>query len=250
MSGAILTFVVDDEALARKRVVRMLRDDSDINIVGSFSSAREAAAQARARAPHLLFLDICMPELDGVEFAASLAEQGINPYIVFLTAYADRSMDAFRVGAVDYLVKPFDDERFARALTRAKLLIASGNERIASCAVEPPLRNGRMCLVLAENGKVVVLPVRDIEFIQASMRQVKLYAVDRRFSFRQSLGHLESRLDPVTFVRVHRSTLVNVEHIAEIRPRLHGDYELTLRRGARLTLSRRYRDRLARLLLE
>ena len=240
---------MDDEPLARKRVVRLLRHDPDINIVGTFSSATEAAAQARELAPQLMLLDIRMPELDGFELVAACAEQGLNPYIIFVTAYSDRSMDAFGVGAIDYLLKPFDDERFARALARAKSLIAAQEPGAAAAAPPPSLAAGRTRLLLSERGKVVVLAMRDIEFVQAAAKYVKIYAGGRCFSLRQSLGSLEGRLDPALFVRVHRSTLVNVEHIAEMHPLFHGDYELILRRGTRLTLSRRYRERLAPFLL-
>jgi two-component system, LytTR family, response regulator len=250
MSGAISTLVVDDEPLGRKRMVRLLRDDPDINLVGTFSSATEAATQARELAPQLLLLDIRMPELDGFELMESLAGQGMNPYVIFVTAYSDRAMDAFAVGAVDYLLKPFDDERFTRAVGRAKSLIASA--RLTGGAPEarrPFFAGGRTRLLLSERGRVVVLAMRDIEFVQAAAKYVKIYAAGRCYSFRQSLGQLESRLDPACFVRVHRSTLVNVEHIAEMHPLFHGDYELILRRGTRLTLSRRYRERLAPFLL-
>ncbi len=249
MSGAIPTLVVDDEPLARKRVLRLLRDDPDINVVGTFSSATEAMAQARELAPQLLLLDIRMPEVDGFEMVASLADLGMSPYVIFVTAYSDRSMDAFGVGAIDYILKPFDDERFVRAVGRAKSLISSAGVGAAP-AQRPSLAAGRTRLLLSERGKVVVLAMRDIEFVQAAAKHVKIYAGGRCFSFRQSLGQLEGRLDPASFVRVHRSTLVNVEHIAEMHPLFHGDYELILRRGTRLTLSRRYRDRLAPFLLE
>lgn len=247
----IPTFVVDDEPLARKRMMRLLRTDPDINVVGNFSSATEAASQARELAPQLLLLDIRMPELDGFELVQSLAGQGMNPYVIFVTAYSDRSMDAFAVGAIDYLLKPFDDERFARAIARAKSLISSAQPAGALPALpRPSLAGGRTRLLLSERGKVVVLAMRDIEFVQAAAKYVKIYAAGRCYSFRQSLGQLETRLDPNSFVRVHRSTLVNVEHIAEMHPLFHGDYELILRRGTRLTLSRRYRERLAPFLLE
>src|SRR5438552_583570 len=204
----------------------------------------------RDLAPQLMLLDIRMPELDGFELVAACAEQGLNPYIIFVSAYSDRSMDAFGVGAIDYLLKPFDDERFARALARAKSLIAAAQEPGAAAAAPPPsLAAGRTRLLLSERGKVVVLAMRDIEFVQAAAKYVKIYAGGRCFSLRQSLGSLEGRLDPALFVRVHRSTLVNVEHIAEMHPLFHGDYELILRRGTRLTLSRRYRERLAPFLL-
>lgn len=248
MNAAISTLVVDDEPLALKRVLRLLQDDPDINVVGTFSSAPEAAEHAREHAPQLMLLDIRMPELDGFELVATLAEGGVNPYVIFVTAYTDRSMDAFGVGAIDYLLKPFDDERFARAISRAKSLIRS----VQGTAATPrqSLVGGRTRLLLSERGKVVVLSMRDIEFVQAAAKHVKIYAGGRCFAFRQPLGQLEQRLDPASFVRVHRSTLVNVEHIAEMHPLFHGDYELVLRRGTRLTLSRRYRDRLAPFLLE
>jgi two-component system, LytTR family, response regulator len=250
-SAVIPTFVVDDEPLARKRIMRLLRDDPDISVVGNFSSATEAAKQARELSPQLMLLDIRMPELDGFELMRSLSGQGINPYVIFVTAYSDRSMDAFSIGAIDYLLKPFDDERFARALARAKSLIKSAPGRSAAPASgTPSLAAGRTRLLLSERGKVVVLPMRDIEFVQAAAKYVKIYAAGRCYSFRQSLGQLESRLDPAAFVRIHRSTLVNVEHISEMHPLFHGDYELILRRGTRLTLSRRYRARLAPFLLE
>lgn len=246
----IATAVVDDEPLALKRVLKLLRADPDLNIVGSFSSATEAAQQAREQPPQLMLLDIRMPELDGFELIANLAEDGITPYVIFISAYTDRSMEAFGVGAIDYLLKPFDDERFRRAIDRAKSLIASGQSRAAGASGSRSLASGRTRLLLSERGKVVVLSMRDIEFVQAAAKHVRIYAGGRCFSFRQPLSQLEDRLDPSSFVRVHRSTLVNVEHIAEMHPLFHGDYELVLRRGTRLTLSRRYRDRLAPFLLE
>ncbi len=242
-SNAIATFVVDDEPLARKRLLHLLRGDPDIRVVGTFDSATAAATHARELTPQLLLLDIRMPELDGFELVEALAGQGINPYIIFVTAHSDRPMEAFGVGAVDYLLKPFDDERFARAMERAKKLIASGGQPAS-------LAGSRTRLLLSERGRVVVLAMRDIEFVQAAAKHVKIYAAGRCYSFRQTLGELESRLDPASFVRVHRSTLINVEHLAEMHPLFHGDYELILRRGTRLTLSRRYRDRLTPFLLD
>jgi len=251
MSTAIPAFIVDDEPLARRRVLRLLRSDPDINVVGAFGSATEAAAHARQLAPQLLLLDIRMPELDGFELVRSLAAEGLKPYVIIMSAYADRSMDAFAVGAIDYLLKPFDDERFARALARAKSLIGSAEVHgVGATVPRPAVAPGRTRLLLAERGKVVVLAMRDIEFVQAAARYVKIYAAGRCHSFRQSLGQLEQRLDPACFVRVHRSVLVNVEHIAEMHPLFHGDYELILRRGTRLTLSRRYRERLDPFLLD
>jgi two-component system LytT family response regulator len=251
MSAPITAFVIDDEPLARRRVTQLLRSDPDIQVIGTFGSATEAAARAGELAPQLLLLDIRMPVLDGFQLVQSLAVRGMNPYVIFVTAHIDRSMDAFALGAVDYVLKPIDDQRFARALARAKSLITS--HRSDSGAVPPPppaLAVGRTRLVLSERGKVVVLPMREIEFVQAAAKHVKLYAAGRCYAFRQSLGQIEQRLDPGCFVRVHRSTLVNIEHIAEMHPLFHGDYELILKRGTRLTLSRRFRERLTPFLLD
>jgi two-component system LytT family response regulator len=250
VNAGIATVVIDDEPLARRRLLHLLRQVPDIQVVGTFGSAAEAAAQAGEIAPQLLLLDIRMPELDGFELVAALSAKSVTPYIIFVTAHSDRAMDAFALGAIDYLLKPFDDERFERAIERARTLIASGKRSGDVPAAQPPsLASDRTRLLLAEHGNVVVLAMRDIEFVQAAAKHVKIYAAGRCYTFRQSLRELENRLDASRFVRVHRSTLVNVEYIAEMHPLFHGDYELILRRGSRLTLSRRYRERLAPFLL-
>ena len=126
MNAGIATVVVDDEPLARRRLLHLLRQVPDIQVVGTFGSAAEASAQAGEIAPQLLLLDIRMPELDGFELVAALSAKSVTPYLIFVTAHSDRAMDAFALGAIDYLLKPFDDERFERAIERARTLIASG----------------------------------------------------------------------------------------------------------------------------
>lgn len=250
MNAPIATVVVDDEPLALQRVLSLLRADGDIRVTGAFRSARRAAHFARKHPPQLMLLDICMPELDGFEMVHALERSGVRPHVIFVTATAERSMEAFAAGAIDYLLKPFDEERFARALERAKSLIrAIPGAAPAVVPRAPAAAGGRTRLLLSEHGKVVVLSMRDIEFVQAAAKRVKIYAGGRCFSFRHGLTQLEERLDPASFVRVHRSTLVNVEHIAEMHPLFHGDCELVLRRGTRLTLSRRYRARLVPFLI-
>jgi two-component system LytT family response regulator len=247
VSAHIPTLVVDDEPLALKRMVRLLAGDPEIRLLGGCASAAEAIECAAGGAPQLLLLDIRMPRLDGFGLISRLAERGVHPCVIFVTAHADRSMDAYGVGAIDYLVKPFDDERFARAVARAKALLASG--ATAAAAPAPPAPD-RTRLMLSERGRVVVLVARDIEFIQAAAKHVRIFAGGRCYTLRYALAELEARLDPASFVRVHRSTLVNVDHIAEMHPMFHGDSELVMRRGTRLTLSRRYRERLAPFLLK
>jgi len=251
MSEAIRAFIVDDEPLARRRLQRVVRADPDIQVAGVFGSAVEAASVARELAPQLLVLDIRLPELDGFQLVAALAHQGVNPFVIFVTAHPDRSIEAFAIGAVDYLLKPFDDQRLGRALARAKRLIVSirelNNARTAS--PRPLLPKDPTRLLLAERGKVVVLSLGDIEFVQAAARHVKIYAAGRCHVCTQSLGDIESRLHTSSFVRIHRSTVINIQHLAELHPSLHGDYEVVLKRGTRLAFSRRYRDRLAPFLL-
>jgi two-component system, LytTR family, response regulator len=249
VSAQIPTLVVDDEPLALKRMLKLLATDPEIRVVGGCASADEAIECVAGGAPQLLLLDIRMPRLDGFGLITQLAQRGVHPCVIFVTAYADRSMDAFGVGAIDYLVKPFDDERFARAIARAKALLASGRTAAAAPAAPAALPE-RTRLMLSERGRVVVLVTRDIEFIQAAAKHVRIFAGGRCFTLRYSLADLEARLDPGSFVRVHRSTVVNVDHIAEMHPMFHGDCELVMRRGTRLTLSRRYRERLAPFLLK
>jgi two-component system, LytTR family, response regulator len=248
VTAHIPTLVVDDEPLALKRMLRLLACDPEIEVLKGCASAAEAIACAADGAPQLLLLDIRMPRLDGFGLISRLAERGVHPCVIFVTAYADRSMDAYGVGAIDYLVKPFDDERFARAIARAKALLASG-ATIARVPAAPAVPD-RSRLMLSERGRIVVLVTRDIEFIQAAAKHVRIFAGGRCFTLRYALAELEARLDPASFVRVHRSTLVNVDHIAEMHPMFHGDSELVMRRGTRLTLSRRYRERLAPFLLK
>jgi two-component system LytT family response regulator len=250
MADAISTFVVDDDTRVRRRVLHLLQSDPEIRVSGAFGSATDAAALARERVPQLLLADIQSHGREAFDLLASLAEQGVRPHVIFITAHPDRAIEAFTVGAVDCLLKPFDDERLVRALARAKTLIAAQPDASVPCKSKPLPSSGRSGrLLLCERGKIIVLVMHDIEFVQATAKRVKVYAGGRCYSFRQSLTQVERRLDPSLFIRVHRSTLVNVEHLAELHPLFHGDYELVLRRGTRLTLSRRYRARLDPFLL-
>jgi two-component system LytT family response regulator len=252
VNAHIKTFVIDDEPLALRRLERLLRADSDIEVVGTYDSTTAAAIGARDLSPQLLVLDIRMPELDGFALVSALSKQGINPYVIFVTAHPDRSIEAFAVGAIDYLLKPFDGERLARAVSRAKVLLTPGEVRRGQQGVEHPsasLMEDPTRLLLSERGSVVVLSLKDIEFMQAFARHVKIYAAGHCYVCHQSLGELERRLANSTFVRVHRSTVINIQHLVQMYPTLHGDYEIRLKRGTRLTLSRRYRDRLSPFIL-
>jgi two-component system, LytTR family, response regulator len=248
MSSAIRTLIVDDEPLARRRLQRLVRNDPDIRVVGSFESAAEAGSRAPDLQPQLLLLDIRMPELDGFQLLSALSGNGCSPCVIFVTAHPDRTFEAFGVGAVDYLLKPFDEERLGRALARAKKLIAA-NQELRPVAAPGSLAADPTRLLLSDRGRVIVLTLKDIEFIQAAARHVKIYADGRCHVCSQSLTDIERRLSEASFVRIHRSTVINVQHLAELHPSFHGDYEVVLKRGTRLTLSRRYRERLTPFLL-
>lgn len=248
MNSAIATFIVDDEPLARRRLQRLLRPDPAIRIIGSFASAAEAANAARHVTPQLLLLDIRMPEADGFRLIATLADRGLTPYTIFVTAHADRSLDAFTIGAVDYLLKPFDAERLERAINRAKALLST-RQRGVDCIQQTGGANDPTRLMLAERGRIVVLSTHEIEFAQVVARHVKVFSGGHCYTFNSTIGELEKRIDSARFVRIHRSTLINIEYLAQMIPAAHGDYEVVLRRGTRLMLSRRYRARLEPFLL-
>jgi two-component system LytT family response regulator len=244
---SILTSIVDHDVASRIRALDVLSADPAIRVMGVFTSAAEAQARTGGLSPELLILNSHLPDRDSFELLSMLIGQGIRPHVIFVAGDVDRSMDAFAVGALDYLVRPFDIERFARAVGRAKVLIAHAQDPApVSAGARAP---ERARLVLSERGKVVLLQMRDIEFVQAAGTHIRIYAAGQCHERRLSLTDLEKSLDATRFVRVHRSTMVNIEHIAEIHPLFHGDYELVLRRGTRLTLSRRYRDRLRPFLL-
>ena len=251
--NGILTLVVEDEPLALRRVLRLLDRDPEIAIVGTCASVTEALTVAANLTPELVLLDVRMPERDGFELLKALRKRGVDPLVVFITAYSEHAVAAFELDAVDYILKPFDDARFAKALARVKSTVQSTRTDVSVDNVAVPARSltavgsspaARDRLLLTENGRVLFLPIRDIEFVQAAAKHIKIFAQGRCHLLRQPLCELEARLDPNQFVRIHRSTIVNVEKIVEMHPLFHGDFELLLTRGTRVVMSRRFRTRM------
>ncbi|MGB8693986.1 MAG: LytTR family DNA-binding domain-containing protein [Steroidobacteraceae bacterium] len=249
--------VVDDEPLARQRILRLLARDADFRVVGECSSASQALQLNVTEAPDLILLDISMPNEDGFELLRRWGERGFEPFVIFVTAYSEHAIKAFEVDAVDYLLKPFDDERFMKALARAKTVI--GTERTGAPPVADPEEGAARApdpsnlsypqrLLIAEAGKVMFMPTREVEFVQSAGKHVKVFAQGKCHLLRQPMHELEARLDPNQFVRIHRSSIVNVDQIVEMHPLFHGDYELVLKRGTRLAMSRRFRGRFGRFL--
>jgi two-component system LytT family response regulator len=236
--------IVDDEPIARHRVRLLLERDPQIRIVGECSSVAQCERLDASIVPNLVFLDVRMPERDGFELLESFSARGIHPFVIFVTAYSMYAVNAYGVGAVDYLLKPFDDGRFAKALARAKA--ALNLDRITGDVQVNDVRTATAVdrLLVSEGSRIFLIPTRDIELIQVAGKHVKIFVKGHCYLMRQSLRSVENRLDKIGFVRVHRSTIINVEQIVELHPLLHGDCEVVLKRGTRVTVSRRFRSRL------
>lgn len=244
----IKTLIVDDESLARDRVKRFLRDDPDINVIGECSDGKEAIATIKREKPDLVFLDIQMPEKNGFEVIKALGAD-VMPTVIFVTAYDQYALQAFDVHALDYLLKPFTRERMYRAISRAREHIEHKNqgnldERLLALIAD--LRTGKKYLerlVVKSIGRVFFLKVDEIDWIEAAGNYVKLHVGRDGHMIRETMNGIETKLDPDKFLRIHRSTVVNIDRIKELHPLFSGDYAVILRNGTELALSRNYRER-------
>ncbi len=227
--------IVDDEAPARAKIRRLLDASTGVEVVGEASTGREAIAAIKRARPDIVFLDIQMPGLDGFDVAAALERDG-GPFIIFVTADDSHALRAFDVGAVDYLLKPFTPERFARVLDRAR-------ERVASTVAEsaPIARAFLQRLLVIDGGRAVFLSIDRIDRIEAERNYVHLFVGADRHRLRASIGSLADRLDPAKFLRINRSTLVRLDAVHEMHEWSHGDFRVTMRDGTELIWSRRYR---------
>jgi two-component system LytT family response regulator len=243
----IRTLVADDEPLARERLVTLLREEPDVELVGECQDGPSAVEAIRRLAPHLVFLDIQMPVADGFGVVESLDSDHL-PMVIFVTAHDVHALRAFDVHALDYLLKPFDRDRFRRALARARDELAQvqsgrmAREVLALASGRPPGRGRQPRLVIKGNGRVLFLLARDIDWIEAAGNYLKLHANGECHMIRQTMAAMEAQLDPDLFFRIHRSTIVNIDRIKELQPLFNGEYLVILRSGARLTLSRGYRE--------
>ncbi|MGA9772664.1 MAG: LytTR family DNA-binding domain-containing protein [Blastocatellia bacterium] len=255
MSGekCIRALIVDDEQLARERIRDILETDSQIEIIGECASGEEAIEAIERQTPDLVFLDVEMPGKDGFAVLEELGPSRI-PAIIFVTAYDQYAVRAFEVYALDYLLKPFDQERFEKALLRAKAHIQNEKSenitaRILSALEEiksKPVHLER--LVIKMNGHVFFVKTDDIDWLEAEGNYVRLHAGKESYLLRDTISALEGQLDPKRFVRVHRSAIVNIDRIQELQAWFHGEYRIILREGVQLTLSRSYREKLHELL--
>jgi two-component system, LytTR family, response regulator len=249
-SPLIRALIVDDEPLAREMLREMLEADQDVEIVGERSNGREAVEAIRAHSPDLLFLDVQMPEVGGFEVLEALGT-GPMPHVIFVTAYDQYAVRAFEVHALDYLLKPFDRERFDISWQRAKTQIVrekdgGRDQRILALLEELKAGSSRYLerLVIKSGGRIYFLETNEIDWIEAEGNYVSVHSGKKSHLLRETISSLESQLDPRKFLRIHRSSIVRIDRIKELQPWFHGEYHVILQNGTQLMLSRNYREKL------
>jgi two-component system LytT family response regulator len=252
----IRTLIVDDEPLARRNLRALLKTDPDVEIIGEARSGPEALRMIKLHSPALIFLDIQMPEMNGFEVLEQLATENL-PAIVFVTAFDKYALKAFEVHALDYLLKPFDDARFEKALRQAKKQIEDHeitelsrrlldllDERGAGQAPVPRAERYLTRLMIKNAGRVTFLKTEDVDWIEADNYYAKLHTEKKAHLLRESLNDLAARLDPKQFARVHRSAIVNLDRVKELQTHFNGEQIVVLLDGTELKLSRSRREEL------
>ena len=241
--------VADDEAVARRRIRRYLASDVSVTVVGECADGHAAVDAIRTLAPDLVFLDVQMPELDGFEVLEAVTPAS-RPAIVFVTAFDRYAIRAFDLHAIDYLLKPFTQERFALALSRAKERVASrardGN--LTTLLEQVSLARRAARVAVRRGSRIVVVDWADVDWIEAADNYVTLHVGPAEYLLRNTLTAVDRELDSARFVRVHRSAIVQIDRIVELVPETHGDFTLRLRDGSKVALSRTFRDRVERAL--
>ena len=249
----IKTLVVDDEPLAREGISTLLQGAGDFQVIGHCANGEEAIEAIEAKKPDVVFLDVQMPEIDGFQVLEALDPKRI-PTVIFVTAYDQYALRAFDIHAVDYLLKPVDMERFEQALERTRKRLESkqtnGTDKHLKSLLEGLKSRDRKLerLVVKTGGKIFFLRTEEIDWIEAAGDYVKIHINTTEHIIRERITELESKLDPSRFLRIHRSTIVNIDRIKEMQPMFYGDYVVILRNGIQLNLSRTYREKISKLL--
>ena len=237
------TLIVDDEPLARRGLLRFLKDDPEIEVVAQCGDGQSAVAAILGKKPDLLFLDVQMPEMDGFEVVRRTGAERM-PATIFVTAYDRYALRAFEASAIDYLLKPVGKPRFEKALARAKERVAERANRDAAQRIITMLARLKAQgaylerLPVSENGRILLIKTKDIDWIEAKGNYARLHVSGRTHEIRETLSALEQKLDPQGFLRIHRSTIVNVHLIKEIQPWFHGHHLVLLHNGQELRMSR------------
>jgi two-component system LytT family response regulator len=249
----IQTLIVDDEPLAREGIRMLIEHDAEIAVIGECANGQQAISAITEQRPDLVFLDIQMPEVSGFEVLEAIGAQSL-PCVIFVTAYDKYALRAFEVHALDYLLKPFTSERFQSALERAKAQIKSrGGEQLNQRLVRllEDIHKDKTYLerlVVKSAGRIFFLNVEEIDWIEAAENYVRLHTGRESHLIHGTMNKIASRLDPAQFLRIHRSTIINVRRIKELQPMFHGEYVVTLRDGTQLNSGRSYRQKLQSLL--
>lgn len=237
--------VLDDEALSRRRIRTLIAAEPDIELVAEYGRVSDAIAGLTASPVDLLFLDIRMPRASGFEVLGRLSPR---PAVIFATAHEEHALDAFNVGAIDYLLKPFDDERFRQSVDRIRTLLRPLREVAAGRESEPPADTARRPflrrLAVKSGGAVVFLRIDEVDYFETAGNYVRIHVKSASFLQREALARLEEQLDPGQFVRVNRSVVLNIDRVTRLLPTFDGDHVVELRDGTRLTLLAKYRQRM------
>ena len=241
----IRVLVVDDEAPARQRLVDLLRKDPQVASVAEAENGIAAVDALQQQHPDLVFLEIQMPELDGLGVIDAIGAEQM-PLTVFVTAYDQHAIRAFEANALDYLLKPFSDERYEATMARARARVDGRalqefNQRVLKLVSSAPALDR---LVVKSGGTTRFVRVVDIDWIEAAGVYVNLHVGGKELLYRAALNDLATRLDPMRFVRIHRSALVNIDSIIQLDPISHGEFEVVLKHGSRARVSRTYRAQL------
>jgi two-component system LytT family response regulator len=245
----IRAIIVDDEPLARERLATLLASEPDMEIVAQCRDGEEAVAAIQEHSPELVFLDVQMPQMSGFDVIETVGTERM-PLVIFVTAYDQHALRAFQVRALDYLLKPFDRDRFSEALTRARKQIEreeTGDLGRRLLALVKDLRRDQPRsdrLVVKSGGRLFFLRMDEIDWIEAAGNYVRLHVGNTSHLLRETMNAIEAQLDPGLFFRIHRCHIVNIERVLELQPWFNGEYVVCLRSGARLTLSRGYREKL------
>jgi len=248
----VRTLVVDDERLAREGLEKLLTGDSEIEFVGSASDGQAAVQMIDSLKPDLVFLDIQIPEIDGFGVVSAIGIENM-PVLVFVTAYDQYTLRAFEVHALDYLLKPFDEQRFVQALKWAKQQVGIAHSQknalrglIKDAASQRPLKR----LPIKAGGKFIFLDLEEIDYIEGAGNYLCVHAGQKEYLTRETMASCEQKLQSSDFVRIHRSVIINRRRVKELKPWFTGEYVVVLSTGKELTLSRGYRHRLQLLLSE
>jgi two-component system, LytTR family, response regulator len=242
--------IADDEVLARLKLRQLLRDEADVEIVGECATAAETIQAVNSTSPDLLFLDIRMPDMDGFDVVGALSSRQsvVLPHIVFTTAYDQYAVRAFEIHAIDYLLKPFTAERLRSAVQRVRGQMASAEVKGNGVSVESSVHPYTTRLVFKSRGRILFLSVDDIRWIEAEENYVRICTGTESHLLRETIGHMEARLNPQIFLRVHRSAIVNLRYVKEVKSENDGDATVMLVSGEKIAMSRSYRSRVQRLI--